>query len=129
MWSIESINNSIAVLCSPKTVNQDSVIELQPVLDELLMKNINRIVINMSASVYIDSSGLGSLVKRVAHFRSADGDIRLASLCSGIRDVFSTTSLDRIIKLFPDVDSAVKSYSSYHGPSVPIYKTEKDEDS
>jgi anti-sigma B factor antagonist len=69
-----------------------------------------RIVLALARMDYIDSSGLGALVKILKKSRLASGDTKLTGLRPEVRKVFELTHLDKIFDIFPEVDAAVAHY-------------------
>jgi len=69
-----------------------------------------RVVLGLSKMDYIDSSGLGALVKLLKKSRLASGDTKLTGLKPEVRKVFELTHLDKIFDIFPEVDAAVAHY-------------------
>ncbi|MFQ5603328.1 MAG: STAS domain-containing protein [bacterium] len=81
-------------------------------LKSLVEEGRFKFVIDLSQNKYIDSSGLGSLVSRISLIRSNGGDIRLAAPSETVVNVLNLTHLNKILKCFDDVHSAVVSYES-----------------
>jgi len=70
------------------------------------------LVVDLGETEFMDSSGIGALVSRIAVTRSNQGDIRLASVRESISKLLSITNLDKIFVCFDDVRSAVKSFET-----------------
>ncbi len=70
-----------------------------------------QIVIDLKKTEFMDSSGLGALVSRIAVMRSNGGDVRLASASQSVMNLLQVTHLDRVFKCFDDIESAVSSFS------------------
>jgi anti-sigma B factor antagonist len=68
-------------------------------------------VVDLSATEYMDSSGLGAIVSRIAVTRANQGDIRLAGPSKIVEDLLDLTQLIRILKIYKDIDSTVKSFN------------------
>jgi anti-sigma B factor antagonist len=69
-----------------------------------------RVVLSLVRMDYIDSSGLGALVKVLKKSRLAGGDTKLTGLKPEVRKVFELTRLDKIFDILPSVDGAVASF-------------------
>ena len=67
-----------------------------------------RIVLDLSAVPYMDSSGVASLVKLLARLRRDKVPLRLAGLRPRVRSVFEITRLDTVFEIFPTRDEALK---------------------
>jgi anti-sigma B factor antagonist len=71
-----------------------------------------KIVLNMAEVYYIDSSGLGELVALCTHAARQGAKIKLMKLAPRVQDVMQLTRLYQVIDVFPDEDSAVRSFAT-----------------
>jgi anti-sigma B factor antagonist len=55
----------------------------------------------------IDSSGLGALIGGLKQGRQAGGDLRIAGAPERVRMVLSLTNLDRVLRPYDDLASAI----------------------
>ena len=82
-----------------------------PRLRELLvstaMDGNHRVVVDLRAVDFLDSTGLGVLVGALKRVRSNDGDLYLVCTQPRIRKVFEVTGLTKVFSLFDTVDDAV----------------------
>jgi anti-sigma B factor antagonist len=69
-----------------------------------------KILIDLSAVDFIDSSGLGMLVTCLRSATKAGGALKITSLQDSPKNLFETTRLDRVFEIFEDRDTAVKSF-------------------
>lgn len=69
-----------------------------------------KILIDLSAVDFIDSSGLGMLVTCLRSARKAGGTLKITSLQDNPKNLFEITRLDRVFEIFEDRDTAVKSF-------------------
>jgi len=76
-------------------------------IDELIKNNHNRIVIDLSKITYLDSAGLGVLVKSSGSVKQAAGKLLLAAPSEQVLNVIKLTSLDSILAIKPTVDEAI----------------------
>ncbi len=58
------------------------------------------VVVDFTASGYIDSSGLGALVSLSRRLRETGGDLRLVGLNEDLRTLFELTRLDALFPLY-----------------------------
>jgi len=66
-----------------------------------------RLVVDLSAVEFVDSSGLGALIGGLKAARAAGGDRRLAAVPDQARVVLSLTTLDRMFRSYASVEEAV----------------------
>lgn len=67
-----------------------------------------RVLINMSAVSYIDSSGLATLVELLKKVKTRGGSLMLTSLSDKVRSLFEITKLDKLFGIYPNDDTALK---------------------
>ncbi len=66
-----------------------------------------RIVLDLSEIAFLDSAGLGAIVSLIRQTRTEGGEIRLCNPRSAVKVLFSMVRLENIVKIDPDVDTAV----------------------
>lgn len=81
--------------------------EIKQLVDE---KRIFRLVIDLSAVRFIDSSGLGCLIAALRLSHSGNGEVRLCGMCKQVRSVFELVSLDKLFPTFETPEDAVQSF-------------------
>jgi anti-anti-sigma factor len=83
-----------------------SVPQLRAAVDDLVGAGTARIVVDLSATEFIDSSGLGALIGGLKAARVAGGDLRIAAVTEPVRRVLKLTNLDRVLAEHPTAESA-----------------------
>ncbi|MGA9642669.1 MAG: STAS domain-containing protein [Terriglobales bacterium] len=83
---------------------------LREIVRELADKGQTRIVLNLGDVHYIDSSGLGELVKTHTTIHNKGGELKLANLNKRVHDLLQMTRLAAIFDIQADEASAVKSF-------------------
>src|ERR1700747_73957 len=76
-------------------------------LDAMIKKKPERIVIDLSRATYIDSAGVAALMLAKQEVEAYGGKFFLSGLQETLRLIFETSRLDRIFRIFPDVDAAL----------------------
>ena len=87
--------------------------------DELLKDKVNslvnqgnkRIVLNLADVPYIDSAGLGEIVRTYTTVSRQGGSLKLLNLTKRITDLLSITKLLTVFETFDSENEAVKSFS------------------
>lgn len=69
-----------------------------------------KLIADLGAITYIDSSGLGMIVAKLKTVREKGGDIRLLHLTSRGQRLLSLMRLISIFQTFDDEDAAIQSY-------------------
>ena len=78
-------------------INSDTSATLESTLRDLVSDN-KRVVLDLAAVDYIDSSGLGTLVSIYLHARRSNCDLEIANPKQRIRDLFSLSRLSRVFE-------------------------------
>jgi anti-sigma B factor antagonist len=76
-------------------------------LNAVIKKKPERIVIDLSRATFIDSAGVAALILAMQEVEAYGGKFFLAGLQETIRLIFETSRLDRVFRIFPDVDAAL----------------------
>lgn len=81
-----------------------------PALREALVGHVergqDRIVLDLSETEFMDSSGLGALVSCIKRMGSRGG-LAIVGAHGAVARLFTLTRMDRVFALHPDVDAAV----------------------
>lgn len=87
--------------------------------DELLRDKVNsliaqgqkKLVLNLAEVPYIDSAGLGEIVRTYTTVSRQGGVLKLLALTKRIQDLLAITKLLTIFETFDTEDEAIKSFS------------------
>lgn len=82
----------------------------QGTIHRLKEEGQTQIVVDLSQTDFMDSSGIGLLVSALTTLRQAGGDLRLAHVEDRIRFVFMTTKLLEVFEAYPTVEGARQSF-------------------
>ena len=88
--------------------------------DELLKDKVNslvnqghkKIVLNLADVPYIDSAGLGEIVRTYTTVSRQGGSLKLLNLTKRITDLLSITKLLTVFETFESENDAVRSFSA-----------------
>ena len=80
--------------------------ELKSELNRLIDAGARRIVVDLTAATFIDSTTLGVLLGALKRFRPSGGELALVCSDPNIRRVFEITLLDRVFAIFKTRESA-----------------------
>lgn len=100
--TVVSMSGSIDSLTAPQTMEY---------LNRLMSEGSNRLVADLSGVEYTSSAGLRVLLAAVKTARMSGGDLYLANIRPDVQKVLSLSGFTSILKVFQDVDAAVKSFS------------------
>ena len=106
-----------------RTVNEVTVLDLKGKMtlgegDEMLKEKINgllaagkkNLLLNLEGVPYIDSAGLGEVVRTFTTVSRSGGKLKLLNLTKRIEDLLSITKLLTVFDTFDSEAEAVKSY-------------------
>jgi anti-sigma B factor antagonist len=85
---------------------------LREIVREMAARGNNKMVLNLGEVQYVDSSGVGELVRTHTTIRNLDGQLRLANLNKRISDLLEMTRLSAVFNIEKDEDSAIRSLAS-----------------
>jgi anti-sigma B factor antagonist len=85
---------------------------LREIVHDMAVKGNKHIVLNLAEVVYVDSSGIGELVKAHATMRNQGGVLKLAGLNKRVHDLLQMTRLSNVFDIEKDEASALKSFGA-----------------
>jgi anti-sigma B factor antagonist len=84
---------------------------LKDKVNSLLQQNSKKIVLNLAEVPYIDSAGLGEIVRTYTTVSRQGGSLKLLNLTKRITDLLSITKLLTVFETFESENDAVRSFS------------------
>lgn len=110
MQTITRHIGDIAVLdISGRITLGEGNVMLREIVRELVNKGNKKIILNLGEVQYIDSSGIGELVRTHTTVRNQDGQLRLVNLNKRVNDLLQMTKLSSVFDIERDEASAMKS--------------------
>jgi len=80
--------------------------QVKETLEPLIQQKMARVLVDLSAVSYIDSSGLAVLIETMQRIGAYGGKFALFGLRESVRGIFEIARLDQIFRIFPDETSA-----------------------
>jgi anti-sigma B factor antagonist len=93
-----AIASGVAIVSPEGRLTAVGAPRLRRAVDECIDGGTARIVIDMSGTEFVDSSGLGALIGALKAARLAGGDLRIAAVPDAVRTVLRLTNLDRVLR-------------------------------
>ena len=84
---------------------------LKDKINSLLLQERKRILLNLADVPYIDSAGLGEIVRTYTTVSRQGGQLKLVNLTKRITDLLMITKLLTVFETFESESDALKSYS------------------
>jgi anti-sigma B factor antagonist len=91
----------------------DEIHQLRDAVRGLIAQGKKKIILNLAAVDYIDSSGVGELVGSFTTVRNAGGELKLLNLTQKVHDVLHVTKLYTVFDIKDDEFHAVKSFDYF----------------
>ncbi|HZU97509.1 MAG TPA: STAS domain-containing protein [Planctomycetota bacterium] len=102
----------VLVLRVEGEIDLDTVGILRSRLEEVERSGVDRLVLDLGETKYVNSSALAVLVKFAENFRERGGGIALSRVTSRVKLVFEMLGLLVFFKFFDSVDKAKESLAS-----------------
>ena len=80
--------------------------KLDAAVSKLLAQNQTKVVLDITAVDYVDSSGIGMLVSCLTNVRKAGGELKVAGANPRIRRIFAMTGVEGLLPMFDTVAAA-----------------------
>jgi len=106
----QAAEGNFAQLAIEGEIDLDTVGVLRAELEKLQKKGIDRLVLDMSETRYVNSSALAVLVKFAEGFRERGGGIALARVVPRVKLVFEMLGLLVFFKFFDTVEAAKSAF-------------------
>lgn len=84
---------------------------LKDKINSLILQNHKRILLNLADVPYIDSAGLGEIVRTYTTVSRQGGQLKLVNLTKRITDLLAITKLLTVFETFDTEKEALQSYT------------------
>jgi anti-sigma B factor antagonist len=101
------IRPAVTALRLDGRLNLVSAPQLKAAVTTAVQDGYPRVVVDLSAVTFLDSSGLGALIAGLKATRQAGGDLRMTGANEQVRTVLRLTNLDRVLRPYETVEAAV----------------------
>jgi anti-sigma B factor antagonist len=82
--------------------------QIELALDEMVQNGSIWVVFDLSGVTYIDSAGIGTVVRSLLKLRKLGGTLRLAGVKGMVGGVLKLTQIDRNFEIFPTAEEAAQ---------------------
>lgn len=83
---------------------------LRQAITSLIAEKRKDIVLNLSGLEYLDSSGIGELVRNYLTVIKSGGTLKVVGLSNKVEEILKITQLYKVFPEFPDEEAALKSF-------------------
>ncbi|MFG0276209.1 MAG: STAS domain-containing protein [Phycisphaerales bacterium] len=105
--SVESLGATSVVTVTNERITADAAAELFTLILELSNDGAKHFVLDLQNSTYLDSAGLGVLVRLLQQLDESGGRIALANVNPYVASLFRITRLDRAFPICRDTMAAI----------------------
>jgi anti-sigma B factor antagonist len=109
-FSSEVIDGVTIVALRGETLDASNAKALKTDLASVLAPGA-RLVFDLKAVKFVDSSGLGVLLSCLRHVHSSGGDLKLCEMAKPVRALFELVRMHRIFEIYGTREEAAKSYA------------------
>jgi anti-sigma B factor antagonist len=96
---------------SGKILLGEGDVQLKRKIDELIERNETKLLLNLANVPYMDSGGLGEIVRSYTTVKRAGGELKLLNATKRISDLLTITKLITVFEIHDDEAAAVKSFA------------------
>lgn len=108
----QRIHGVVVVRCSGRIVAGEEVRALLSAVDKFLLET-KKFVLQLADVAYVDSGGLGAMVRLLGTLRAARGDLKLCELSSFLQQVFEATNLIGVFHTYGSEAEAIAAFSKH----------------
>lgn len=105
-FELDRSDERISVIRPLGRLNMAAAPQLSAMVTDLVTDGCAHLVVDLSGTEFIDSSGLGALVASLKKCRQAGGDLRLAAPTPQVVTALELTNLNRVLQPSETVDDA-----------------------
>lgn len=79
-------------------------------VEQALGRNENRMIFDLSKVTFVDSGGLGAIVRCFSKLKKSGGSLRLTGVKGSTATVIKITQVDKLIEIFPTTVEAAENF-------------------
>jgi anti-sigma B factor antagonist len=111
-FSTRRVGNIVVIDIEGKILLGEGDIEIKEAVDNLLKQGQKNILLNMAKVPYMDSAGLGEIIRCFTAIRKSGGNLKLLAPNPRLIDLLNITKLVNVFDWYGDEAAAVTSFSS-----------------
>jgi anti-anti-sigma factor len=110
-FSSRSVGDVLVIDVEGKILLGEGDVEIKDAVDGFVAQGHRKILLNVSKVPYMDSAGLGEIIRCFTAVRKAGGDLKLLSPNQRLIDLLSVTKLINVFDWYDDEPAALGSFS------------------
>jgi anti-sigma B factor antagonist len=107
--SVRQVGDIAVVDMSGRITFGEGNVMLRDTVRDLLAQGHKKILLNLQDVHYVDSAGIGEMVRTHATVRNQGGHLKLCNLTNLVNDLLLKTKLHSVFDIHPDESSAIQS--------------------
>jgi anti-sigma B factor antagonist len=88
----------------------DGIDVLRDAINNTINEQETKVLLNFAEVPYLDSTGLGEVVRSYTSIKKAGGVVKIVNLTNKVKDLLSVTKLITVFDTFEDEDKAIESF-------------------
>lgn len=105
--------NSITVMdISGQITLGEGVTQLRELIRERLEKGNKHLLLNLADVTYVDTTGMGDLVRGFTTVSNQGGHLKLLNLSAKVKELMQVTRLYAVFEIYDDEGKAISSFGS-----------------
>jgi len=109
--SSRKVDNVVIIDIDGKILLNDGDVEIKQEVDKLLERGDRNVLLNLARVQYIDSAGLGEVIRCFTAIRKSGGSLKLLSPNQRLIDLLAITKLVNVFDWYNDEATALESFS------------------
>ena len=93
-----------------KILMGNGIEELRDAINTAVKEENTKLLLNFAEVPYLDSTGLGEVVRSYTTVKNAGGMVKILNLTQKVQDLLSVTKLITVFETFEDEDKAIGSF-------------------
>jgi anti-sigma B factor antagonist len=115
-FSSRSAGNIVIIDIEGKILLGEGDVEIKQKVDELLQQGRKNILLNLAKVPYVDSAGLGEIVRCFTATRKSGGSLKLLAPNQRLIDLLNITKLINVFDWYKDEPAALASFAPAEEP-------------
>ena len=107
-YQLEEKDNFAIIKISGNLIEKSQAIAMLEEVEELVEKDTNRIILNMSDFKYLNSTGLNIFINVLTKARKSGGEVVICSVSPKIKELLIITKLNTVFSVCDSVEDAIK---------------------
>ena len=103
-------NNVVILDLKGKILFGDGIEELRTSINSAIKENEKNLLLNFAEVPYLDSTGLGEVVRSYTTLKKVGGTVKIVNLTNKVKDLLTVTKLITVFETFENEDDGIKSF-------------------